>query len=97
MIVFFLRDLLRLLTNKRYDCGKAAAMSMELRVYAQPWRLFFVCIRLKIKMDADLLRWLSTPRPRLVLSPLGEKLARYSMHHGMCCQGSLIAWENIYV
>jgi len=42
---------------------------------------FFFSFLKSLNLNADLLRWLSSPKPRLVLSPIGGKLRSYSIYH----------------
>jgi len=42
---------------------------------------FFFSFLKNLHLNADLLRWLSSPKPRLVLPPIGGKLRSYFIYH----------------
>jgi hypothetical protein len=41
---------------------------------------FFFLVPKQLMLNADSLRWLSNPKPRLVLPPMGEKLSLHPIH-----------------
>jgi len=42
---------------------------------------FFSTLPKSLHLNADLLRWFSSPKPRLILPPIGGKLRSYSIYH----------------